>query len=540
MMSSLYSYSSGVADSRPGSARGIAAGTAASLLGMGIEHLDRNSEDSLRLTDEELDPALSSGESHGRSKDHRTKEEKEQGHFMDRFMERLLRHTIAEDSAESEQLSSRINDPSRSGKPQLSFRIFASNMKQLSAQMGTFFRLQYGLIHVLTWRKPTKTLTCLVVYTAVCCWPHLVVAFPLLFLLFGVIIPAHLYRHPFQRPEILPVKKRGESFLDFLNKSDDHSVVLDLLNEPKEGFSDTQSINSSSTSVSYASTPLTLSSASEKTTPEELRKKDKSKYVKSQVSMLMNMRDLQNLTTDILEAMEQAKQLSTNIVGFKDERLTTFVFYVTIAVTSVVLLLGKYIPWRAIFIFSGWAGLILCHPNTKKYLVGFGNAKSSKATEKKEPKQLFLDTFDSRSIIVDDEPEVRVVEIYELQARNILRRKWKPHAYSKRLFDWKDPVRVAGKRPHGVDNLSKVLPPPEWKYDFGYANNWHIDIEPQNFLWQRGIDMQHLECPSDETEGWIYDKLPADDDISTEFRRRRLFRECFRYARPVPRFSVGT
>lgn len=530
MMSSLYNYSSQMAESRPGSGRGIAAGTAASLLGMGIEHYERAEEGSPSLTEEDIDRldslALSAKE-HNKNRDH--------GHFMDRFMAKLLQHTIAENSADLAELQKRAVDPARTGRPPLSIRILTSNLKKLSSQMRPLFRLQYGAIHILTWRKPTKTLSVLVMYTAVCCWPHLVVAFPLLFLLFGVIIPANLYRHPIQTPKLLPVKKRGQSLLEFLNHSEDQSVFSDIFEDRDFSLDDGRSWSSRS-SDSYVPTPL-LSSLME--SREELGKKDKSSYVKSQVSLMMNMRDLQNLTSDVIESMERSKKLTVDLFSFKDERLTTFIFYILIAITSFVLAFGKYIPWRIIFILSGWMIMAMGHPNTKKYLVKTKTSPAEKSTEpRNELKPSFIDTFDSRSIIVDDEPEVRMVEIYELQVRNVLNRAWEPHAYSKRLFDYKDKVRIAGKLVHGVDDLSKVLPPPEWKYDIGSAKSWYIDVDPAQFLQQRGIDLQWLAIQPKETEGWIYDKIPADDDSATEFRRRRLYRECFRYARPVPELRL--
>lgn len=538
MISSLYNYTNRVAESRQGSNRGIAAGTAASLLGMSLDHFERAEEGSPSLTEAEIEQlgrmALSATE-HNQAKDH--------GHFMDRFMEKLLQHTIAEDSEGLAELQSRAADPARNNQPQLSIRILTSNLKKLSAQMKPLFRVQYGAIHIITWRKPTKTLSALVMYTALCCWPHLVVAFPLLFLLVGVIIPANLYRHPLVRPDFLPVKRRGQSLLEFLNHSEDHSVFLDIFNDDHDLLLEDGLSWSSKSTDSYGPTSVLTSSNID--TPEELGKSDKSKYVKAQVSLLMNMRDLQNLTSDVIEGMERANQVSLDMLSFKDERLTTFIFYALIGTTFFVLAFGKYIPWRLIFILFGWVAIALCHPNTNKYLLKLKTAPSMEKEDKESepldhdsakitgPKPSFLETFDSRNIIVDDEPEARVVEIYELQVRNVLSHTWDHHAYSKRLFDYKDKVRIAGKLPHGVDNLSKVLPPPEWKYDIGSAKSWRIDVDPAHFLRTRGIDQQRLTIRSDEEDGWIYDKIPLEDDSATEFRRRRLFRECFRYARPV-------
>lgn len=543
MMSTLYSYTNSVAESRQGSSRGIAAGTAATLLGMGIDHYERTGEESHTLTEDEIEQlglmALSATE-HNNAKEH--------GHFMDRFMEKLLQHTIADDSEGLAELHSRASDPARTKRPPLSIKVLTSNLKKLSSQMRPLFRLQYGLIHIITWRKPTKTLSFLVMYTALCCWPHLVIVFPLVFILVGIIIPANLHRHPIDRPHLLPVKRRRQTLLEFLNQSDDRSIFLDIFNDSNESPQDDaiswSARSSSRSSDSYVPTLTTSSSNAE--TPAESRKVDKSKYVKSQVSLLMNMRDLQNLTSDIIEGMENGNQIARKMFSFKDERLTTFIFYALIGVSSIVLAFGKYIPWRIIFIFSGWMGMALCHPNSKKYILLVKKAPKVEIPSdemgswhedkqrSKISKPSFIETFDSRNIIVDDLPEVRVVEIYELQMKNVLSQTWEHYAYSKRLFDYKDNVRIAGKLAHGVTSLSKVLPPPEWKYNIGSAQGWRIDVDPGRFLCLRGIDQERLKVPHGEADGWIYDRIPLEDDSAAEFRRRRLFRPCYRYARPAP------
>ena len=84
------------------------------------------------------------------------------------------------------------------------------------------------------------------------------------------------------------------------------------------------------------------------------------------MTLFINMRDLQNLTTDVLNAINGAEKFWYETAGFKDERLSTFMFYGVIAATSIVLeYIGRFIPWRLIFIQSGWAGLIVCHPNSR-------------------------------------------------------------------------------------------------------------------------------------------------------------------------------
>ncbi|SGZ52492.1 CIC11C00000002130 [Sungouiella intermedia] len=553
VMASLYDYSTSIAESKAGSNRGLAAGTAASFLALGLEQMEKKNRESLEHDYEFTEAEVEAVQNMALSAEEYQKS-KEKFHFMDRFMEKMVQHTMNEGSADAEELSQRLHDPSRSKKAPLSLILLTSNMKRLSAKMGVVFKVQYGLVHILTWKRPTKTLCVLVFYTAVCLWPHLVVALPLLVLLFGIILPAYIHRHPMDTPELIKVPRRGQSFLDFLNESNDRSVIMDMIDEPmSEEDSLSQTYSTSSGSFHATKKPQSPSSIALQTldVAEEVQTSEKAKIVKKNVSLLMNMRDLQNLTTDLLNSIDQGEKMSTDLVGFKDERLTTYIFYVLIAVTSVVLFFGKYIPWRMIFILSGWVFMLLCHPKAKKYLVTLSNnnkkgkpvaevtEEDADSEEEVGDKKLKLpfESFDRHDIIVDDKPEVRVVEIYELQRRDLFKHEWNLYAYTKRLFDFKDTVRVSGKLPHGVDALTKVHPPPEWKYDFGYASNWRIDQKPLEFLLARGIDQEHLSC-RDDTEGWIYDDLPVDQDYTAEFRRRRLFRECYRYSRPPRKVTL--
>lgn len=546
-VSHLYDYTTNIAELRGyESNRGIAAGTAAAMLGIGLDKIEKRSGESsanleyLEAEAEIIDKvALSADEMHS-----------DQAHFMDRFMDILVRTTMPE-SQEAGDLQQRMHDPTRTKKPSLSIRVFVSNLKELSWKMGAFFKLQYGIVHIFTWQKPTKTLSFLVGYTCVCMWPHIVLSFPLLFLLFGVILPGYLHRHPMDTPELMPVKKRGQSLLEFLNDSNETSLLTDIIEERQE-FPEEYALSHSADSTTTDTTNVPLSGEAPTKLnkdaidiPDKLNKKDKKKFVKSQVSLLINMRDLQNLTGDILKAITQGENLVNELTGFKDERLTTFIFYIVIVITSFVLFFGRFIPWRIIFIQSGWALLILCHPNTKKYIVDIQkhqaevNRKvaSAKVSKKEQAPGLF-ENFDRQDIIVDEPPEIKTVEIFELHTKDVFSQEWKFHAYSKRLFDFNDSVRMAGKLPHGVDHINKVLPPAEWKFDFGYANNWRIDTEPQTFLSARGLGQDHLKVPVADMDGWICDKLPVDQDTTLEFRRRRLYRTCYRYARPPKVYTL--
>lgn len=550
-MSSLYELTSNMAEERGlSSNRGVAANTAATLLSMGLSRLEAKeleNEQSLHLSEEDQDlirrMALS-------AEDLRNQKSKEEGHFVDQFMEKLVDNSTTNETTEDQLLRERVKDPARKEKKPLSIVLLGSNLKRMSQKMSGFFKLQYGITHLLTWRNQPKTLFSLVIYTSVCLWPHLVVCFPLLILLLGVIIPHYLQRHPMDTPEFLPVKRRGQSFFQFFTESKNSSLFSDLLdsdiNTPEDDILSDSSMTSStdyakSTDSATLEHRLTIS----ETTVDEQGKSDKTKVIKKQVSLLMNMRDLQNITSDVLDGMEKSEALATDFLSFKNERLSTMVFYVVVLLTLIVFFLGQFIPWRLIFILSGWIVLSAFHPGAKDAIAALRKGQQSTTNAehrivKPKPQRKFAaNSLEFDSIIVDNEPETQIVEIYELQAKDIFKHEWTLFAYTKRIYDWKDPVRISGKIPHGVSNLKKVLPPKEWKYDFGYASNWFIDTDPAQFIEARRLDKTHLEIRDEDTEGWIYDIIPVDQENVREFRRRRLYRTCYRYARPVQRIKLA-
>lgn len=467
---------------------------------------------------------------------------KSTSHFTDRILQRLVKRPINDNNTEE---TKGINEP-RGTQPKrklsegLSVRILMGNFKKLSSKMTPFFSVQYGIIHIITWKKPSKTLCSLFLYTSICVWPHLVLAYPLLFVMFGVLIPGYVYRHPMQRPELIKVKKRGQSVWDFLSSSES-SVIDDLVSEEFMERFENDDLRPFSSRSSDSSTLVTFSPGNtiEETDVQE-GNKDRNKQIKKQKNLLMNMRGLQNATSDLLKTLDKAESFWYDTAGFKDEKLATLIFYGVMVAVSIIIFLGQFIPWRLIFIQSGWGFMIICHPNTKTYLQAIKNSKSQMKpkksngdiTEDKPPKRIYNGPFERHDIIVDDEPEVRIVEIYELQYKTPTHSNYEFYNYYSQLFDIKDHLRLSGKAPSGVDHLSKVYPPKDWKFEMSYINTWTIDVNPVEFLRDRSlINPLVYDIREEETEGWIYDNSQGVPDLDYLFRRRRLFRKCFRYGR---------
>ncbi|KAL6452778.1 PEX28 Peroxisomal membrane protein PEX28 [Candida maltosa Xu316] len=532
-----------VVESKPGSKRAFAINTASSLFEKGVEKYSASSSNPRHVTDEQISHIESMADSADAEKRPKS------NHFADKLIEKLLKSMLPPDIPEREVFEKRLNDPERNKRPGLSITILTSNVKQLAGKMTEFFALQYEVLNIIAWKQPSKTISALVLYTAVCVWPHLVLAYPLLFILFGILIPGYVYRHPMRNPQLVKVKKRGQSLFGFLFDTPETSIVEDLINddylrEDAEVASSTYSISDEMSETAISASQVTTSE--QDSTAENGGKQERAKHRKSQMALLINLRDFQNLTTDVLQAVNQGEKFYYETAGFKDERLSTFIFYGVLIATFALLFVGRFVPWRLIFIQAGWVGAILCHPKCKQFIVESHkarkvNAAVQKVKEADSVPEIVIDEidralqqFDRNDIIVDDNPEVRIVEIYELQIKSILKQSWSFYRYSTTIYDKNNKARIAGKRPSGVDHLSKVYPPNDWKFDFGLVNKWNLDTEPEKFLRDRSLNQSLFIIKKEEKDGWIYDNMEdvVHSDIIYEFRRRRLYRECYRYGRP--------
>lgn len=544
-----------IAESKPGSKRALAINTASALFEKGMDRYSSNGNGfssrrtrsaSYDLSDEQISHIESMADSAEAEKPAKS------NHFADRMIEKLLKSVLPQDLPEREIFEKRLNDPERNKRPGLSITVLTSNVRQLARKMTNFFAIQYEVIGIVSWKQPTKTISVLVLYTAACIWPHLVLAYPLMFVLFGILIPGFVYRHPMRNGDLIKVKRRGQSLLSYLFDSPDTSIVEDLINEDylredAEVASSTYSISEEVSDAGVSSSQIASESeASGVVEGDGSPKKDTARHRKSQVALLINLRDFQNLTTDVLKGINESEKFYYETAGFKDERLSTFIFYGVLVATFGILFVGQFMPWKLIFIHAGWGAGILSHPKCKQFLVKASKIRKQKALLAKlnapesAPQIVVQDSgneikhFDRTDIIVDDSPEVRVVEIWELQIKSILKHTWSFYRYSNTIFDKNNKLRVAGKRPSGVDQLSKVYPPVDWKFDFGLVNKWNLDIDPSEFIRERSLNPSLFTIKEGEKDGWIYDNMEGvvHLDIVYEFRRRRLSRECYRYGRP--------
>lgn len=510
-----------LAESRPGSKRAIAAGTASTLMEIGLEQLTK-SKTSDDLTEEQISQIESIEPSAEDVKPQLSK------HFTDRIFEKLIQSSLPPDIDIPNGKDSDEED--RTSKQSLSVSLLVHNLRKITEKLTAYFVVQYGILHIITWKRPTKTLTALVMYTSVCLRPYLVLVYPLMYVLFGILIPGYVHRHPMKRPDLIKVQGRGQSIWQFFS-SHESSIVDDYI-EDDYVVDDNVSIVSDSPSLSMSLAPSEYASSTDEFIKDAKKKKN------SQLALIRNMKEIQKLSTDLLRAIELAETFYYETGGFKDERLSTFIFYGLLLAAFLILFVGKYIPWRMIFILAGWIILTLCHPSAKKYLL---ELKSKKRIPNDKPKPITDSAtskdkklFDRADIIVDDAPDIATVEVYELQTRTSFNAEWTFYKYSTSMFGRNDKLRISKKRPNGVEDLSRVLPPKDWMFDFGLVNKWKVDMNPGKLIQERDFNANLFNVHEKEKEGWIYDNSEALDTVDFDFqvRRRRLFRDCFRYGRP--------
>ncbi|KAK9460971.1 integral peroxisomal membrane peroxin-domain-containing protein [Lipomyces oligophaga] len=385
--------------------------------------------------------------------------------LTDKLMERLFSAalpTMTEASTVSDRtLAERLQD--QKNRPPFSVPVMARNFTRLNSRVGVIFNFQYRMFRIFTWRKTTHTLSFLAVYSFVCLHPFLLVVLPFAFILFGVMVPAYVQRHP-PPPSPLPA-----------------------FPVPSTG-------------------PPIADAAELKPVPE------------LSWDFFMNMRDLQNMMDDIVKLYDAVVGLLSRPTNFKDEQYSSGVFLTLLVLSTVLFFLAPYIPWRVIFLVVGWLVVSTGHPLVRRALI---KSHETYLSPKERKLAGIFSQFVDREIVVDEPPEIRHVEIYELQRQhNIDVDEWDDWLFCSSPYEPMSGVRLAQQRPQGVRFLDETLPPDGWRY----VNDsiWKLDLRPEEWVAQQSI----VSVQVDSGSKWVYDM--TSDQRRGEWRRRRWTRACER------------
>lgn len=346
-------------------------------------------------------------------------------------------------------------------------------------------------MRLLSWRRPTQTLSFLFVYSFVCLDPYLLIILPLATVLLYVMVPAFAARHP-----------------------------------PPP--------SSTSTSPYYSyqgpalAPPRTIKPASE-----------------TSKDFFRNMRDLQNSMADYSNLHDSMVSTFSPPTNFSDEKLSSTLFLILSVITALLFLTAHLLPWRLIFLVGGNAAVISIHPSVQDFLQRLAPGapgKPSKETDKAVDTS--ADTIDFlgfsvptslsslRSLLdsvaditLDSYPEEREVEIFELQYRPLspysASSEWEHFLFSPTPYDPLSPSRIAGDRPRGCRFFEDVQPPSGWAWK---SKKWELDLDCREWVVDRMVTGVGFEVPgnsvegsvaSEEVGGWVWD-LPPDSQSQEE------------------------
>ncbi|KIW03555.1 uncharacterized protein PV09_05315 [Verruconis gallopava] len=401
---------------------------------------------------------LSRGASKVLDKIDNRKTERSSSSMQDRLLNLLLSQVIPADGAVDTEKSNTKRPRTYAEKPNFSVGTMSYNFRRFNARIGPVFVFQNRVFRVLSWRKPSHTLSFLAVYSFVCLDPYLLVVVPLAICLFFIMVPAFLARHP-PPPSTLP------------------SELYPLGGPP-------------------------LAPATRIKPAPDLSK-----------DFFRNMRDLQNSMEDFSRLHDEILKRLLPPTNFSDEAYTSVLFIVMFFAVLLLFVTAHLIPWRFVFLLGGWAVIGSNHPFVQDLL----EQKASPETiaQQQSEVQSQLHAFAEADIILDPAPEKREVEIFELQHRNPYDREaeWEPWVFTPHPYDPMSPAMIAGDRPKGTRFFEDVVPPRGWKFA---DKKWTLDLLSREWVEERCITGVEVEV---EGERWVsdlaYEFEDDEDDLDS-------------------------
>jgi len=395
------------------------------------------------------------------------------GSIQDRMLNAFMQQIIPVETEDGDDVKE-STPRSYVDRPGFSLPLMSTNFRRFNARIGIAFVFQARIERLLTWRVPTHTLSFLAVYTLVCLRPSLLPVVPLALLLFFIMIPSFLARHP---PPPAPT---------------DVSLTEAAAAERYDSYG-------------YSGPPVAPPT---RVKPAPEMSKD----------FFRNMRDLQNCMEDFSRVHDGAVALISPYTDFSDERLSSAVFLAIFVLLSLAFVGAHLMPWRAVALLTGWAAIGALHPAAQDFLLSTTNmAQVREAVTKLTG---IAKDWIARDIALDEPPEIREVEIYELQKWNgsgftgtgltgleglgVLDGEWEPWLFSPGPYDPMSPIRIAGARPSGTQFFEEVVPPSGWKWS---EKKWSLDLGSRAWVEERCVTGVEVET---EGERWVYDLPPEE------------------------------
>lgn len=424
----------------------------------------------------------------------------------------------------------------------LSLRTIAHNLQTLSQQMRTVGLTINEVVDVVTWGQPDKTVAVLLLYTWGCIYPHFFLLYPIVFVMHATSMN-YLRKHPAIEKPSMYIKNNlqqddwddglGPRLKDTYSNSI-HGVFGFLWEDEARAVAERTELDELGELANYPEDAFEKSGLDELVRilerggdDEESGDEDdgdtdepqETSSVGYMTSIARNMLGIQTMTSSLLASVEDVQDEIESSIGFIDEGRSTVLFYKLFLLTVVGSVLGKHIPWRAIFILAGWVALILSHPSREsilRQLLG-----QSQGGGRAAPDAAAASSAIRKSVVIDEPVYAREVEMFELEKQNLFDPKeYEPYGFSNTVFSIGEASRCRGKKPKAVFSLAEVSPPVAHgaigsggTWEFFIGEEWEVDDADR---WFGGC------CCREEMyfdAGWVYDS-------TGEFRRRRWTRKA--------------
>ncbi|KAH7325946.1 integral peroxisomal membrane peroxin-domain-containing protein [Stachybotrys elegans] len=372
---------------------------------------------------------------------------REKANMQDHLIEKLLERVIpANDHAGSDgPIVADEKASTFAQRPNFNITTMSNNFRRFNARIGVVFSFQADVERLLSWQRPSHTMSLLAVYTFVCLDPHLICVLPIAILVIGVLIPAFIARHP----------------------------------APPKGTL------SSEQTVGYSPRGPPLAPAATVRPAKELSR-----------DFFRNMRDLQNCMEDFSVAHDQIITWIVPVTNFSNEAMSSAVFQLLVVGGILMTVTAHHLPWRFLFLVGGWVAICMGHPSVGRLMEAL--KKEHFDGRREEEVKSWLDNWIANDVILDSAPETREVEIFELQ-RISSAGEWEPWLFSPSPYDPLSHQRISAERPRGTRFFEDVMPPDGWEWS---EKKWALDLWSREWVEERIITGVEVET---EGERWVYD-----------------------------------
>lgn len=390
--------------------------------------------------------------------------------MTDTLVEKIIKMAIP---ASSELAANTIKNRMAAGKerPSLSVPITSRNFILMNSRLSVPFLVIDEIIKILNWVDPAYTLSMALIYTLIVLRPLQVLSsLPILYLLFGIMVPEYLHIH-----------------------------------EPSENvYLDTNRVPAQGPPLRKAEVPRPVPEFSQE--------------------FVLNLTDLQNHMLLYVQLYDSIIYVLQKFAFFVNEQISAvaFVLLMILAVTNIIFIdvLVRIIPIKLILVATGWAFIIICHP---KYRDNFFNKVNSEETRLRLLKLTSsYDDWVNDNLGYVEARETKVVIIYEMQKYKDKHKEWHPVGYANDDFTLFSQFRINENAIESVavPSLDSISPPTGWEW--AENSSWVLDLDPTGWVEEGFIQFVQIDP---ETK-WVYD-INLDGKRG-KYRRRLWTNTCVR------------